>query len=212
MFAFHYATLRAAQWPPRDEAVAFDTHVLACALAQALEALQIDGTPVTVSLGLPKDAIIDVLNAYFPVTPRAGFALDMAPAPIVDMEEGLLRDLLLDHRAPAPSASPLVATWLASIVSRRAMQDDHLWQDLGLFERAELGRLLARHFPNLHAGNIRNMRWKKYFYRRLCEAEGFTLCTAPSCAVCTDFGDCFGDEDGMSRLALARREQAIAAA
>ncbi len=85
------------------------------------------------------------------------------------------------------------------------MRDDHLWQDLGLRNRAELGRLLARHFPALHAGNVNNMRWKKYFYRRICEMEGFTLCSAPHCSVCVDFDSCFGDEEGMSRLAQRSR-------
>jgi nitrogen fixation protein NifQ len=86
------------------------------------------------------------------------------------------------------------------------MRPDHLWQDLGLFDRSELNRLLARHFPSLHAGNTANMKWKKYFYRKLCEAEGFVLCTAPSCAQCTDFAACFGAEDGESRMAQTRRE------
>ena len=210
MFAYHYASLRAAQWPSRDEATAFDTHVFACAVASALDEATFDGTPVTISLGLSADAVIDLLNAYFPLAPRGPFQLDGAPNPTVELEEGLVRDLLCDHRTSAPSAGSLAATWLAAIVARRAMRDDHLWQDLGLFDRGELGRLLARHFPVLHAGNNRNMRWKKYFYRRLCEAEGFALCTAPSCAVCTDFGSCFGEEDGMSRLAVARREQVVA--
>ena len=50
------------------------------------------------------------------------------------------------------------------------------------------------------------MRWKKYFYRRICDLEGFSLCAAPHCSVCTDFASCFGDEDGMSRLAQMSRE------
>lgn len=28
-------------------------------------------------------------------------------------------------------------------------------------------------FPTLAAGNTKNVKWKKYFYRKLCEAEGF---------------------------------------
>lgn len=98
-----------------------------------------------------------------------------------------------------------IAPILATVIARRAMRADHLWQDLGLTDRSELGRLLARHFPALHAGNTANMRWKKYFYRKLCEAEGFVLCAAPSCAQCTDFAACFGAEDGESRLARNRR-------
>ena len=32
---------------------------------------------------------------------------------------------------------------------------------------------VPRDFPTLAAGNTKNMKWKKYFYRKLCEAEGF---------------------------------------
>lgn len=231
MFAHHYACLRAAQWPPRDEATAFDTHVLACILATGLAEAEAEGSAVTTATGLDAGALLDILTGWFPLMPRTPFALDAAPNPAADMEEGMVRDLLLAHRArPATlqGASALhgasaasggagsmhggrLSAWLAAAIARRAMKDDHLWQDLGLFERPELGRLIARHFPVLHAGNSRNMRWKKYFYRRLCEAEGFALCTAPSCGVCTDFADCFGAEDGMSRIAQVRREAARAA-
>jgi nitrogen fixation protein NifQ len=231
MFAHHYACLRAAQWPPRDEATAFDTHVLACILATGLAEAEAEGVAVTTAIGLDAGALVDILTAWFPLMPRTPFALDAAPNPAADMEEGMVRDLLLAHRArplalrggiagqggTAPFdgvGSPpdgRLSAWLAAAIARRAMKDDHLWQDLGLFERPELGRLIARHFPALHAGNSQNMRWKKYFYRRLCEAEGFVLCTAPSCAVCTDFADCFGAEDGMSRIAQVRRETARAA-
>lgn len=105
----------------------------------------------------------------------------------------------------APTLRETLADILPTVIARRAMRPDHLWQDLGLFDRGDLTRLLARHFPTLHAGNTANMRWKKYFYRKLCEAEGFSLCTAPSCSVCADFASCFGSEDGESRMAAARR-------
>jgi nitrogen fixation protein NifQ len=81
----------------------------------------------------------------------------------------------------------------------------HLWQDLGLANRAELSQLIARWFPRLSAGNVGNMKWKKFFYRKLCELEGFTLCAAPTCAECSDFHDCFGDEDAESGLARLSR-------
>ena len=125
----------------------------------------------------------------------------------------MLLDLLLAHAAVDPRrrpGEPDLPAILARMIARRAMRPDHLWQDLGLFDRTELNRLLARHFPTLHAGNTANMKWKKYFYRKLCEAEGFVLCTAPSCSVCGDFAACFGSEDGESRMAQARREVDLA--
>lgn len=198
-FARHYSAFCAATRPSRDEAEAFDSHALAAILAAALTEAPTPGARAIDGLGLSQAELARLVGRCFPsyaATELAGFE-PTEPAE----EEALLVDLLLAHRSgPEP-----VATWLAVLIARRAMRPDHLWQDLGLNDRGELNRLLARHFRTLHAGNTGNMRWKKYFYRLLCEAEGFSLCAAPSCAVCTDFNDCFGAEDGLSRLADLRR-------
>lgn len=207
MFAYHYASLRAGQWPPRNDYDAFDIHVLGCALANALGEAEEGNVAVTEALGLGPGDLIDVLNRWFPLMRRADFRIAEAPDPQVEMEEQLLRDLLIEHALPGSK----VSRFFAAIIARRAMRDDHLWQDLGLFDRKELSRLLSIHFPSLYAGNTQNMRWKKYFYRVLCEKEGFVLCTAPSCNVCTDFAECFGEEDGMSRMAQMKREVPLSA-
>lgn len=195
-----FAVLRAAQLARVDADEAFDDHVFACALAIALAEQRRDHTPLTLGLGLSREEIKALLAERFPGM-TAPLCLDFAAEPEIADEEALLIDLL---RA-AQASQDRKRSWLTSIVARRAMQDDHLWQDLGLANRGELNRLLARHYPALHAGNVRNMRWKKYFYRRICESEGFVLCSAPHCSVCVDFDGCFGDEDGLSRLALAAR-------
>jgi nitrogen fixation protein NifQ len=198
-FARHYAQLRIAAGPSRDETEAFDSHVLAAILAAALTEAEKPGTSLAEGLGLSPTEIGRLIGLHFPCYPTAELDRGVPSPPSED--ETLLVDLLLSHRSgPEPTAG-----WLAVLIARRAMRPDHLWQDLGLNNRGELNRLLARHFRTLHAGNTGNMRWKKYFYRVLCEAEGFSLCAAPSCAVCTDFNDCFGIEDGLSRLAELRR-------
>lgn len=179
----------------------FDTHVLACVFAVALDETVTRGISCCEATGLDPATIEILLATRFSSVERSLLLDARAAAPRLEIEEEMLRDLLLAH-----AASTGLAPIVAALVARRAMRPDHLWQDLGLFDRAELGRLLARHFPTLHAGNTTNMRWKKYFYRKLCEAEGFSLCSAPSCAQCTDFHDCFGAEDGESRMAQARRE------
>lgn len=198
-FARHYAALRAAARPTRDETEAFDSHVFAAILATALTETETPGVCLADGLGLSSAEIDRLIGWCFPryaVPDLAG----LSPDPSSE-EETLLVNLLMARRSgPEP-----LAGWLAVLIARRAMQPDHLWQDLGLNDRGELNRLLARHFRTLHAGNTGNMRWKKYFYRVLCEAEGFALCAAPSCSVCTDFVDCFGSEDGLSRLAGLRR-------
>jgi nitrogen fixation protein NifQ len=212
MFIRHYATLMAGQWPAIDAATAFDTHALACVLATALGEVEAGEATITQATGLGGREIGALLDRRFPAVARSPFRLDEAGAPGLEMEEEMLRDLLVGHLAPTRRgeggcayARDGVGPEIAVLIARRAMRPDHLWQDLGLFDRSELNRLLATHFPALHAGNTANMRWKKYFYRTLCEAEGFSLCTAPSCAQCADFAACFGSEDGESRMAQTRR-------
>ncbi|MEI9413999.1 nitrogen fixation protein NifQ [Mesorhizobium sp. Cs1321R2N1] len=198
----HAQSRGVGQWPSIDPAVSFDEHVLACVLSRALEEIDRGEATATQATGLTRADLRDVLTDRFPDVPVSAFALEAATDVEPAMEEQLLRDLLLAQARPGDSAS----AWFAKIIARRAMRDDHLWQDLGLFNRAELSRLLATHFPTLAAGNTRNMKWKKYLYRMLCEAEGFSLCTAPSCRQCSDFESCFGSEEDESCLARIRND------
>jgi nitrogen fixation protein NifQ len=128
-------------------------------------------------------------------------------APPDDDEVDMVRDLLLTNRTNADDES----RWLAQMVARRAVEPSHLWEDLGLRNREELSQLLKRHFAPLADRNTRGMRWKRFFYRMLCEDDGFLLCATPVCTECCDFESCFGDEDGEGRLARRRRESAMSA-
>lgn len=176
----------------------FDAHVFASIIAIAAAEADAEGDALARHLGVGCADLERLFARYF--SPRAFLSLGV---PIGEAqageEEELLAELLVQH------ARTTEARILARMVARRAMEADHLWQDLGLGNRGELSRLLGRHFPVLAAGNVNNMKWKKYFYRRLCEAEGFVLCSAPSCRDCSDFEACFGDESGESRLAQRRR-------
>ena len=75
------------------------------------------------------------------------------------------------------------------------MASDHLWQDLGLWSRQDLSALMADNFPALKAKNDRDMKWKKFLYKQLCNQEGIYTCRSPSCEVCADYQACFGPED-----------------
>lgn len=108
-----------------------------------------------------------------------------------DDERAELVKLMKNHRA-GWSPSEL---WMAAIVAQACMADDHLWQDLGLWCRADLTELMERNFPTLAAKNVDNMKWKKFLYKQLCVAEGIYTCRAPSCAVCVDYQACFGPEE-----------------
>ncbi|MGX5804178.1 nitrogen fixation protein NifQ [Bradyrhizobium sp. Arg314] len=188
--------------PSIDLAVRFDQHVLACVLSRALEEIGGGKATATEATGLSRADLRDVLTERFPHIPISAFVLEEAADREPEMEEQLLRDLLLAQARPEDPASAR----FAKIIARRAMRDDHLWQDLGLFNRAELSRLLAAHFPTLAAGNTKKMKWKKYLYRMLCEGEGFSICTAPSCRQCSDFESCFGSEEDESCLARIRND------
>lgn len=168
----------------------FDRHVLACAVAVAL---QEDQVPLTEALGLAREPLQELCAAYFAPArwllrslPRdAGTGADA-------LEEPDLRQLLLDHR----SLGKPEEAWLAAILARRAVRPNHLWQDMGLPGRDDLNRMLHRHFRPLAIQNGKDMKWKKFFYRSLCEREGILICKAPNCAVCCDVDVCFGDEAG----------------
>ncbi|AID34778.1 MULTISPECIES: nitrogen fixation protein NifQ [Mesorhizobium] len=186
------ARIGAGQWPTIQPEKEFDEHVLACVFSCALKEVEAGKATAAESTGLSHAELREVLPRSFPGTAMAAFASEDVSDPEPGMEEEFLRGLLLAHARPSDPASAR----FAKILARRAMHDGHLWQDLGLLDRAELNRLLATHFPTLAAGNTQNMKWKKYFYRKLCEAEGFSLCTAPNCRECSDFENCFGPEEG----------------
>ena len=85
--------------------------------------------------------------------------------------------------------------WIIALIVSACLGSDHLWQDLGFWQRGDLSAFLAYNFPNLAKRNERNMKWKKFLYKQLCEAEGLHLCRAPSCEVCADYPTCFGSEE-----------------
>jgi nitrogen fixation protein NifQ len=85
--------------------------------------------------------------------------------------------------------------WITHILVAGCLGDDHLWQDLGLWSRRDLSQLIACHYPAIAKANRQDMKWKKFLYKQLCEAEGIHVCRAPSCAVCVDYPNCFGPED-----------------
>ncbi len=84
---------------------------------------------------------------------------------------------------------------LIGLIVSACLGSDHLWQDMGFWQRSELSEFLTYNFPRLASRNNKDMKWKKFLYKQLCEAEGLYLCRAPSCEVCTDYSVCFGPEE-----------------
>lgn len=87
------------------------------------------------------------------------------------------------------------SSWIIGIIVAGCLGSDHLWQDLGLWSRSQLSAMLYYNFPDLAAKNDKDMKWKKFLYKQLCEAEGLYLCRVPSCEVCLDYPKCFGSEE-----------------
>ncbi len=98
-------------------------------------------------------------------------------------------------RERTPGIDSRVAERVAGAVAAGCFGEQHLWRDMGLPDRATLRELLEAYFAPFAQGNHRDMRWKKYIYRRLCRWDGFDACRAPSCGECDTYEECFSPED-----------------
>ncbi len=142
-------------------------------------------------LGLTQDAFVELHRTYFGPATSLRFS---APAgrldPRLDELRGDLVRLLMANRRDDTAPSE----WVALIIATACQGSNHLWEDLGVWNRASLSTLLEHNFPALAARNTRDMKWKKFLFKQLCEQEGVYVCRAPSCEECCDFDDCFGPE------------------
>lgn len=163
-------------------------HALACMIAS----LCTGGGALPDWLGLEPPAFACLLRRHFP-------GVDLGDRPNIgrplhgkrqEERDELVDLMLLDKAGDCPSE-----VWMAHIIAAGCMASDHLWQDLGLWDRTELTALMRRNFPPLAARNVKDMKWKKFLYKQLCEAEGIYACRAPSCEVCVDYTVCFGPEE-----------------
>lgn len=118
-------------------------------------------------------------------------ALSRRDGELPDDETRDILELLIGSAATDDEEHRLIA----HLVAAGCRGSAHLWEDMGLASRGELSALLARYFPALAARNTGDMKWKKFFYKQLCEREAITICRAPSCRVCPDRAQCFGPEE-----------------
>lgn len=143
-------------------------------------------------LGLPPEQFFDMSRRLFsgvelPYQAASGITLDY--------DRMLEKEDLINLLRASTGQHNEESEWLISIVVSACLGSDHLWQDMGLWDRSELTALLTHNFPELANRNTKNMRWKKFLYKQLCESEGLFLCRAPSCEVCSDYPECFGSEE-----------------
>jgi nitrogen fixation protein NifQ len=184
---------------PSGSESCFDRHVLGRMLLHASAEAALFGEPVADRLGLGGADLAGLLG-FLELDCIDPEDLERRKEP--DDEESMVRSLLVENRTLDGPVGP----WLAGILARRSLEPNHLWEDLGLATRPDLTKLLLRHFGAVAEKNTRNMRWKKFLYRALCEAEGFSMCPSPTCDACSEFGICYGDESAQSALARNGRQ------
>lgn len=149
------------------------------------------------SMGLDQNQFAMLLDHYFPGARETLFEI-VAGSQYSSVEDSMRSDefedllqLLLEHRSDINNETE----WLARAIATACLGNNHLWQDLGLPNRQTLSDILEINFTTLFEKNIGNMKWKKFFYKQLCESIGVHICKAPSCGVCCDYAKCFGPED-----------------
>lgn len=176
-----------------------DREIFTAVLIKALKERNEDGGSLARRLGVGGTALGILLMLYVPGHSQL-LPSDYAGGDEAE-EQGWVRELLEHNR----SSSSEQSRWLAAIVARRALEANHLWEDLGLPDRPTLTRLMRRHFGPLAELNDNNMRWKRFLYRRLCEDEGLVHCTSPTCSECADIHECFAPQSAESMIAQAKR-------
>ena len=142
--------------------------------------------------GLNEDGFRNLLDTFFPGLDCPNGTTRDDPLKLFEYDEfDDIVALLLSHRAYGEE----MESWLAHAIATASMGENHLWQDMGLPNRTVLSALMQKHFPSLAALNDQDMKWKKFFYRQLCELAGVLICKSPRCAECCDYRICFGPED-----------------
>jgi nitrogen fixation protein NifQ len=119
------------------------------------------------------------------VAPAAATCTSIAPEEFDDLVA-----LFRSHRRDNAEET----AWLAHTIASACAGDNHLWEDMGMPNREALSQLIKKYFPTLYFKNTGNLRWKKFFYKLLCERAQARVCKAPSCGVCCDYALCYGAE------------------
>ncbi len=158
--------------------------------ARMLASWQLGEGELPACMGLTPADFEAMLARHFP-----GFEPVTTKGAVPDPERAPERDelyqLIAGHRRNADPSEE----WITQLMVAACMAGNHLWQDLGLWSRKDLSRMIGDNFPALAAKNDRDMKWKKFFYKQLCVQEGIYTCRSPSCEVCPDYADCFGPEE-----------------
>ncbi|WP_165313446.1 nitrogen fixation protein NifQ [Vibrio ziniensis] len=158
-----------------------------------LESYQRGETALPLYMGLNQNGYETLLLAMglesvtlpLEVESKLQLRLELLNMRIGELEE--LERLLVESLEPSIAFGNEMVTVLASA----CLGNQHLWRDLGMPERPRLTALFRDYFPSLHVSNNKNMRWKRFLYRQLCENGGDYVCRSPSCEECASYFECF---------------------
>lgn len=144
------------------------------------------------TLGLPQAELVKLLAHCYPELgpmepmPEPQYhAISRAAPP----EHGRLVTLLLAGRSQ--QADPRHAAWLAHAIAAAALGSRHLWEDMGLGERADVSALLRHYFEPLYRRNTGQLKWKRFLFRELAELTGGYGGCVPDCSRCSQKTTCF---------------------
>lgn len=142
-------------------------------------------------LGLPEQEFWRMLDHSFPGAREEGWTPEVShndtslPCEFQDLVDMLEADRSDDAEG---------TRWAARALACGCFGGGHLWHDMGLSGREDVSALLQRHFRHLFDANVDNMKWKKFFYHRVCERLDLHPCPEPVCSECDNYAVCYGSE------------------
>ncbi|WP_051689803.1 nitrogen fixation protein NifQ [Pelobacter seleniigenes] len=188
-----YKALLAASVPALSQPEIEDRQMFACLLTVASQ----DSWPLHPALGLDERATERILATFFPSFDKTLLERyrgnKFPPLPDINADVQTLLQGYLDTEASVQERQ--AGELLVRILAARASYPGHLWVAMGFFQRSQLSAAIQRHLPRLAAANHNNMRWKRFFFKQVCELNGGILCKNPNCGDCSDYSLCFVDEE-----------------
>lgn len=156
-------------------------------------------------LGLPPPEFGRMLARCFPGAAEAGWEPDAPPveAGALPCEFADLVEMLWSGRTPGQD--PPEIRWAAHALASGCFGRSHLWEDMGLSGRHDVSTLLRQSFLPVFAANTTDMKWKKFFYHRVCERLGLYPCPEPSCEGCDHYAECHGAPPPLAQRVAAPR-------
>jgi len=142
-------------------------------------------------LGLDEEEFWEMLDVCFPGARDAGWEPSV---PVSDAAIPCEFQDLVDMLEADRSSGAVETGWLAHALACGCFGGNHLWHDMGLSGREDVTVLLQQYFRPVFDANTNHMKWKKFFYHRICERLDLHPCPEPVCSDCDNYAVCYGSE------------------